>query len=299
MGPLNYHHLYYFWTVAKSGTIAKASKELQLTQPTISEQLRSLESSLDTKLFQRAGRNLVLTENGRKVFRYAEQIFVLGRELTDSLQGDTTARAPRLRIGIADSIPELIAAYFVETARKANRRATLVCEMDRLEVLLSKLGIRELDFVVSNAAPSPTVRLQATTHALGKSGMSFLAVHAVAGKYRAGFPRSLNGAPLLRSEPDFVRKAAIEAWFSAQGIRPVIAAELPSVEIGWELGAAGAGVFLAPTAFERIITRRYGLEVVGRADDIAERFFLISNERKLANPAAMAVVTQARNLFSR
>jgi LysR family transcriptional activator of nhaA len=113
---LNYHHLLYFWMVAKRGSIARACEELRLAQPTIGGQLRPLEESLGEKLFCRQGRRLVLTDAGKVVYRYAEEIFTLGTELTDVLKGRPRNRPIRLVVGISDLIPKLIAYRILEPA---------------------------------------------------------------------------------------------------------------------------------------------------------------------------------------
>ena len=124
---LNYHHLFYFWTVAKEGSIVDASDKLRLTQATISAQIRSFEENLGEKLFNRVGRRLLLTETGRVAFRYAEEIFTLGREFMDTLKGRPLGQPLRFRVGITDVLPKLIAHSLLEPAFQVPGGVRMIC----------------------------------------------------------------------------------------------------------------------------------------------------------------------------
>src|SRR5690348_11653999 len=140
---LNYHHLLYFWVVAHEGSIAAATRKLNLTQPTISAQLRLLEESLGEKLFEKSGRSLVLTEPGRIALRYADEIFALGRELRDTLRDRPTERAVRVQVGIADVVPKLVAYRVLRPAFQTD--VEMVCREASSETLLQLLGQHEVD----------------------------------------------------------------------------------------------------------------------------------------------------------
>src|SRR5947207_1031189 len=127
---LNYHHLLYFWTVAREGTVAKACVKLHLAQPTISGQLRQLERDLGTKLFERVGRHLILTETGQEVYRLADEIFTLGRELQDVVKGHSAGRPARLLVGVAEDVPELIAYRILEPALRLAEPVQITCYRD-------------------------------------------------------------------------------------------------------------------------------------------------------------------------
>src|ERR1051326_5709490 len=133
---LNYHHLLYFWMVAKEGTIARARQELRLAQPPITGQLRALEESRGRKLFVRQGRRLALTEAGQVVYRYADEIFALGSELMDVLKGRPRNRPMRLIVGVSDLIPKLIAYRILEPALAMKGGIQIECYEDTPEKLL-------------------------------------------------------------------------------------------------------------------------------------------------------------------
>jgi LysR family transcriptional activator of nhaA len=207
---LNYHHLLYFWVVAKEGTIAAACKELNLAQPTISAQLRSLERSLGEKLFTRVGRNLALTETGRVVYRYADEIFSLGRDLLDTVQGRPTDRPLRFNVGVADVLPKLVAYRLLEPALHLPEQVQLVCHDGSPPELLTRLAVYELDLVLSDSPIGPDVKVRAFNHLLGECGVSIFGTKDLATKYRRRFPKSLDGAPFIVPTANTALRRAIE-----------------------------------------------------------------------------------------
>jgi LysR family transcriptional activator of nhaA len=294
MGHLNYHHLLYFWTVAREGSIVRASALLHLTQPTISGQLRTLERSVGSKLFARAGRNLVLTDTGRTVFRYADEIFTLGRELEHTLVGHPAARPLRLIVGVADTLPKEIAYRLLEPAMNLAERIQIVCFHGPPEHLLTQLGLNTLDVVLADAPVSPSVKIRAFNHLLGESGLSFMATPQLAAAHRRRFPKSLNGAPFLLPAETTVFRRSLEQWFDAEGIRPLVCGEFTDPGLLKVFGQNGTGIFAVRTAVEDETRRQYGVKLIGRVDSIRERFYAISIERKIKHPAVVAITAAAR-----
>lgn len=291
---LNYHHLLYFWTVAREGSIARATKTLRLAQPTISGQIRQLERQLDHQLFQRRGRNLVLTDVGQVVFRYADEIFGIGRELMDVLRSRPTGRPLRLTVGISDGVPKLVAHRLLEPAFALGDPLQLVCREGRRERLLAELALHELDVVVSDAPVPPQIGVRGFSHLLGECGVTVFAAPALARRHRRGFPHSLDGAPMLLPTDDNVLRRSLDQWLEGQGIRPRVAGEFEDSALLKTFGQAGRGLFLGPSAIEREIARQYGAHVVGRLADVRERFYAISAQRRLEHPAVVAVTHAAR-----
>lgn len=291
---LNYHHLLYFWTVAREGSIAKACAQLHLTQPTISGQLRALEKSLNVKLFDRVGRNLVLTDTGRIVYRYAQDIFSLGRDLCDTLEGRPEDRPLRLMVGIAETMPQLVAYRILNPVLALPQVVQIVCEQGKLEYLLSQLAVQTLDMVLSDAPASPAIKVQSFNHLLGECGVSFVASAKLAAAYRRGFPKSLDKAPfLLPPESTWLRRS-LEQWFEAVGIRPLPLGEFSDPALLKVFGEHGTGIFAVRTSVEQETQRRYNVRVLGRVESIRQRFYAISLERKLKHPAVIAITAAAR-----
>jgi LysR family transcriptional activator of nhaA len=291
---LNYHHLLYFWTVAREGTIARACAQLHLTQPTISGQLRSLDRALGAKLFDRLGRNLVLTKIGRVVFRYADEIFSLGRELQQALSGRPAGRPLQLLAGIANTMPKEMAYRLLEPALHLPEPVRLVCEHGMPDSLLAQLAVNTLDVVLSDAPVSPTTKIRAFNHLLGECGVLIMGAPRLAAVYRRGFPRSLDGAPFLVPAESTALRRSLEQWFDAEGIHPVVRGEFADPSLLKVFGRNGAGVFAVRTVVEGETHRQYQVRSIGRVESIRERFYAISPERKLKHPAVVAITEVAR-----
>jgi LysR family transcriptional activator of nhaA len=290
---LNYHHLLYFWTVGRLGTIAAASKELLLSEPTISTQLKTLEAALGQRLFQRAGRRLVLTDVGRTTFRYADDIFRLGRELQEALARGPTGHQVRFAVGITDYTPKLIAEQLLEPAFTAVPDLQLECHEGPLPQLLARLALHELDVVLADAPAPPDIKVRAFSHKLGESGTTFFA-HKRLGPLERGFPDSLDGCPLLVPSQGTSARTGLEHWLRERGLRPRVVAQFEDSALMTEFGASGRGVFTAPTAIEAEISRQFGVAPIGHAPTLTQTFYAISVERRLRHPAVVAVAESAR-----
>jgi LysR family transcriptional activator of nhaA len=288
---LNYHHLLYFWVVAREGSIARASAELRLAQPTISAQLRALEASLGQQLFTRTGRQLELTEAGRTVLGYADQIFGLGHELLDTLKGRPAGRPMPLVIGIAESVSRWIARSVVTAAVRARQGARVVCRYDRPERLMAKLAEQSMDLVVADGPPGPIGEIRPSSALLSESGLTFLAAPALA-IARERFPASLDGAPMLLPAEGTSVRQALDTWFLAREIRPVVVGEFEDLSLLEAAGAAGLGAIAVPAPVAAGIARSLGLSTVGTSTELIVRTYAIWLERK-ARQALVAQVVEA------
>jgi LysR family transcriptional activator of nhaA len=291
---LNYHHLLYFWLVAREGSIARACRELHLAQPTVSSQLRKLERSIGQKLFRRVGRNLVLTETGQLVFRYADEIFSVGRELGDVLRGRPTGSPLRFFVGVADVLPKLIVYRLLKPALELPERIQLTCDEGRLDDLLIELAAHRLDIVLSDSPVRPTLSVRAYSHLLGECDVSIFGTAALSRKLRPGFPASLNGAPLLLPQTTATLRRSLDHWFELHDIRPQVAAVFEDSALLKVFGQAGVGAFAAPSAIAEEICRQFRVRPIGRLAEVQERYYAISVERKLKHPAVVAISQKAR-----
>lgn len=292
---LNYHHLLYFWVVAKQGSIAGASRELRLAQPTISAQIHRLEDVLGEKLLERRGRRLVLTELGHVALRYAEEIFSLGREFMDTAKGRPSGRPIRFVVGISDALPKSIVHRILEPAFRLEENMRVICREDRsADEFMGDLATHAVDVVLADAPAGPGTSVRAFSHSLGECGTAFFAAPALAKACRARFPRSLDGVPFLLPGAGSALRRTLEAWFDSLGIRPKIAAEMDDVALAKIAGEAGLGVFAAPDVIEKEIRQRYELQLVGRVVRMRQRFYAISVERKIKHPAVLAISDGAR-----
>lgn len=291
---INYHHLLYFWTVAREGGLAPASKVLRLAPPTLSGQIRALEESFGEQLFTRQGRRLVPTDVGQVVLRYADEIFSLGRELTFAVKGRAPGRLSPLRVGIADVVPKLVVRRLLEPALHVADPVRLVCHEDAYDRLLARLAVHELDLVLADAPLPPGSTVKAYNHLLGECGVTFFAAEALA-SLRRGFPRSLDGAPILLPIEGTLLRRALDQWFSSAGLRPRLVAEFEDSALLKVFGQDGVGVFAGPSAVEREIVKQYGVRVLGRTAEVRERFYAISVERRLKHPAIVAISDAAKH----
>ena len=299
MDWLNYHHLLYFWTVAKKGSITQACKELRLAQPTISGQLRSLEEQLGEKLFTRVGRRLELTEVGKLVYRYADEIFSLGRELTDVLKGKPQGRPARLIVGISDLMPKLVAYQILQPALNLGSAVHLICYEDQPDRLLLSLSAHELDLVLTDAPAYPTVQAPVFSHLLGSSSIALFAAPAVSAQYRKNFPARLDGAPFLMPMQNSTSRRTLDRWFDQHDIRPRVVGEFQDLALLNVFGHAGVGIFASPTAVEDQVRKYHQVALVGRLDTAKEEFYAISAERRIKHPAVVAISQSARqSLFT-
>lgn len=296
---LNYHHLLYFWVVAREGSIAKACRQLRLAQPTISGQIRSLEQSLKAPLFERSGRNLVLTETGRVVYRYADEIFSLGRELMDALRGRPTQGTVPFVVGVADALPKLIVHRLLEPALRMPEEVKVSCYDGEPDRLLAQLALHELDLVLSDVPANPKLGFKAFNHLLGECGVTFFGTPELARKHRKGFPQSLNGAPFLMPTENAEMRRSLEQWFESLGIRPRIRGEFSDNALLEAFGQFGDGLFAAPRVVETDIRRMYGVSIVGHESTLRQRFYAVSIERRLKHPAVVAISEAARTTLFR
>ncbi len=294
MDWLNYHHLYYFWTVVQAGTIQAAAEQLHLARPTIAAQLKALERQVGQPLFKKRGRKLEPTEFGLQIYNYAHEIFSLGHELREFVRTGQAGRRPLFRVGLADVVPKAIAYEVLRPALGLNDPPKLIVHEGKLADLLSDLGRHRLDLVLSDAPCPPTVELKVYNHLLGECGLSWLAMPKLAAAHRQRFPQSLTGAPcLLPTEHTAVRRA-LDHWLSEQDIFPQVVAEFEDSALLKIFGEAGEGIFPVPTAVEAKVVDQLEVAVVGRMPEVLDRFYAISAEKRVQHPATLAIVRQAR-----
>jgi LysR family transcriptional activator of nhaA len=291
---LNYHHLYYFWTVMKEGSITAASNKLSLAQSTVSAQLSKLEENLGAKLFRRVGRNIEPTDMGHLVYRYADEIFTLGREMMDSLHGRPMAGPLSLKVGIVDVIPKLVARKLLEPAGKLPEKVRLICHEGKDEQLLADLALHKLDVVLTDTPLRSSLSIKAYNHLLGECGVSFFGVEKLAIPLQNNFPYSLDKAPMLLPMAMSASRGVLDQWFERIGVHPVIVGEFDDNALVKVFGQAGEGIFMAPTVIEKEVEQQYQVQVIGRTNKIREKFYAISVERIIKHPAVAAISEAAQ-----
>jgi LysR family transcriptional activator of nhaA len=297
---LNFHHLRYFWVVAREGSISRACARLHVSQPTISGQLRALEQSLGGPLFVRRGRHLQPTPLGEQVARHADGIFALGRELVHQLHGGDGPQTRRLTVGISDQVPKLIAYRLLEPALGIPGGVRLVCVENEPRRLFADLAVHLLDVVLSEEPLPPGLDVRAYSHLLGETGVAFFAARSLKpATLKRTFPACLGEVPLLLPHEGSSARGQIDRWLSDQGLHVRIAGEFADSALLKAFGQAGAGIFPAPAAIADAIAHQYEVEEVGRTESIRERFYAVSVERRITNPAVAALTSAGRRIFDR
>ncbi|MFM9882840.1 MAG: transcriptional activator NhaR [Burkholderiales bacterium] len=295
MAGLNYKHLHYFWVVAKSGGIARASERLHLTPQTISGQITLFEDLLGYKLFARVGRRLELTDAGRVALSYADEIFSLGEELADVLRQKPAGRPQQFRVGICDIVPKSMAFRLLEPALRMADPMHIHCREGKLAGLLADLAVHRLDIVLSDSPMPGNLNVHGFNHLLGESGFTFFASTALAKAHAGPFPRCLHGAPLLLQGEDTVMRTRFVQWLEKEAIKPRIIGDFDDTALLKAFGEAGVGIFAAPTVTEEEVCEKYHVKVMGRTDAVRQQFYVISVERRLSHPAVVAISNAAHD----
>jgi LysR family transcriptional activator of nhaA len=296
---LNYNHLYYFWMVARHGSVVGAAQELLISQPTISSQLRELETALGRRLFDRVGRKLVLSDAGHLAFGYADRIFTLGQEMVAALADEAGPRPLRLAVGIVDMIPKTIVRLLLEPATRLDQPVRMICREDKAEHLLADLSAQRLDMVLSDAPIGVSAPQRGFNHLLGQCGVTFFAAPALAERYKRGFPRSLNRAPKLFPSDTTALRRSLDIWFDANRIHPQVVGEFDDAALLISFGRAGEGVFPAPSVVTDEIRREHRVRIVGKTNAMQERFYAITPQDEPTHAAVLAIRDAARrDLFS-
>jgi LysR family transcriptional activator of nhaA len=294
MVTLNYKHLRYFWMVAKAGSIARASEQLHLSPQSISGQLTTLEEVLGVTLFQRAGRQLELTETGRRTLTYADEIFTLGDELLDMLRDPPAQQALVFKVGVADVVPKSVAYRLVEPALRIDEPVRLVCREGRLDSLLADLSVNRLDMVIADRPMPAGLNVRGYNHFLGASSLSVFAAASLAATLTGDFPACLDHAPFLLPGEDVATRPGLMQWFDELRIRPRVIGEFDDSALLKAFGQAASGVFVAPSATAAFVCKQYGVQVLGAIDSVREQLYAITTQRRLIHPAVIAICQVAR-----
>ena len=297
---MNFKHLHYFWAAAKAGGIVRASEQLHITPQTLSGQIKLLEESLGCSLFQKRGRGLELTPEGRTALSYADQIFALGSELEAALgsRGEG-ARALDFRVGIADAVPKSIAYRLLEPALGIAEPVRLICHEGNFRDLLGQLSVQRIDLVIADEPMGRQIGVKAFNHTLGTTAMSFFATAALKRTLKGEFPACLDRAPMLIQGASSAARQRLDLWLAEHRLRPRPIGEFDDAALLKAFGGEGRGVFMTPEVLEEETCTQYGVEVIGRAAELIEEFFAISVERRITHPCVVAITKAARGRFHR
>ena len=295
MPQLNFKHLRYFWMVAKTGSLARAAEQLHLTPQSISGQLAELELHLATKLLRRAGRGVELTDAGRRILTYADEIFSTADQLMEELAEPNKRTAQEFRIGIADSVGKSVAFQLLEPLLRLEEPVRMVCREGRLASLLAELAVHKLDLIIADRAMPSQLNVRGYSHLLGESALSFFAHRDLKDRLHGSFPDLLDHAPMLLPGEDFAIRARLKQWLDSHRLRPNIVGEFDDSALMKEFGQAGVGVFTAPSAMAARICHRFQVVELGRASAVISQVYAITTERRVKHPAVRAIEKAAKS----
>lgn len=294
---LNYHHLLYFWMVAREGSLRAASDKLKVSQPSISAQLAALENSLGQRLFRRDGRGKALTDIGQLVLRYADDIFAIGQELMDAVEDRAGNRVLRVQVGVTDSFPKLLANQILQPIFKMKQPVHVICREGKLDDLLAQLITHRLDVVLADEPASGNLKVQTFNQRLGSSSLAICAVGPLAKKLKRGFPKSLQDAPALLPTANSSAGRTITQWFEKIGVQPRILAQFDDLALMKAVASDGKGFVVLPIAELDEASRHYNFQEIGKTKTTPENFYAITAERRIHHPAVVEITRSAPAAF--
>ena len=294
---INFNHLYYFWSVARHGSVTAAAKELRVAQPSISVQIKHLEQSLGAPLFHRIGRRLTLTETGLLVQRYADEIFRLGDDLVQAATGGSDPLATPVVIGISDAMPKIVVRALLLPALSVHPGLSFVCREWRLDHLMAELSMRRMDLVFTDTPPSPAAGRNTVTYNVGSTGIVMCAAPALARKYKQGFPGSLHQAPMLLPADNTSLRDTLNTWFEANKIKPKVVLEAEDRSMLHHFASSGAGVMPVADVTADEVCSQFQVERLGVLRGVKEFYYAVAVERERQHPAVETICGDARRRF--
>ncbi|TKB49373.1 transcriptional activator NhaR [Ferrimonas sediminicola] len=293
MAHLNYNHLYYFWMVRKKGSVTKAAEALFLTPQTVTGQIRHLEHRLGGKLFRRQGRQLVASDLGELVYRYADKMFSLSYEMLDLLNY-TQDKSILFEVGSSDALSKNLASRLLLSVMPDDGSIHLCCYESGEENLMERLSQHKLDIVLSGSDAGSLQYPEILSKKLGETGISFFSQEKVEGR----FPANLDGARILMPHRKTALGQQLLRWFDEVGVSPVIVGEFDDAAMMKAFGLYRQGIFIAPTLYREELLSQ-GVQLVGETVDITEQYHVMFAERMIQHPAVKRILeTDFTDLFA-
>jgi LysR family transcriptional activator of nhaA len=279
---INYHHLFYFKTIAEEGTVSKAAEKLRLGQPTLSAQLKQFEDTLGVQLFERHHKKLVLTEQGKVALDYSKNIFRMGSEMYEVLHDRLKPLRPSLHLGALDSVPKQIVLQLVKHAFRISPCQISLSE-GKSDELLRELISHRMDLMVTNFLPTGIDARGLYPKSITKKNVAFYG----APKFKAlrkGFPKSISGAPMILPTYDSQLRQDLDHWAKLNKIELNVIIESQDISVKKLMAVSELG--LIPTATHTVTGQilRGELVEIGQLQGVHEELFLVTAQRKIENP---------------
>ena len=287
----SYRHLYYFWVVAKEGSMSKAAERLDMAIQTISAQVHELEKSLGYLLFKPAGRGIALTESGFAALEIADQIFSIGEKLPEAVRDAALSPKTKIIIGVSDGLPKLITRQLLEPILK-HKDVQLIAHEGDFESLLADLALHRLDIILADRPAPNNKNLNVYSEELTRTSIAWFSPKQFVKKSKRNFPECLRELPVLLPTSHSTVRLLIDQWFSKHGITPNIVGEFEDSALLKTFAASGLGVFPAGKLVEKDLKETYGMELLGDCEEIFEYFYAIRSEKKIQHPLVQAIIKQ-------
>jgi len=265
--------------------MTRAAERLGVAVQTISGQLSLLERNLGKALFVSQGRGLALSDAGRLALGYADQIFQLGEALEEAVATADSSSTLRLRTGISDGIPKLLAYRLLASVLAMPEDVRLICNEGSFEPLLAELALHHLDLVLTDRPAPVGGNLKVFSTRLGDFASGLFGTAELVARYAPDFPNSLNGAPLFLPTRQNALRGRIDRWIESIGVRPRIVGEFQDSALLGTFGRAGLGFFPAPLALAEQVAEQLAAQPLGEMAGVSEQIYAISNERRIRHPA--------------
>jgi LysR family transcriptional activator of nhaA len=291
---LNYHHLYYFAVIAREGGLAAAARKLHLTHSTLSAQLRALEQHFGAPLFDRRGKRLVLTPFGMDAVSYAEDIFRLGHELNDVARGQRSPGRRALRVGVVAGLPKTLVHHLLTPALDELQLGSVQVVQQSLAHLVEALVAGRLHLALSDELPVTAEPSPVHADVLGATKIFLYAAAGLATSLAGTFPGLLDQQAFVLPPSSVALRRSLDAWLVRKKLRIQLRAEVEDAGLLRVFGSAGRGIFPVRAALRAEVEDLHDVEQLGACDGVLERYYLLSTEHRLENPAIVSIVEGAR-----
>ncbi len=297
MAELNYHHLRYFHAIVAAGALTKAAARLNVSPSALSVQLQQLEVQLGHRLFDRIGRQLVLTEAGRIALESAETIFDAGQELVSALKGVGGTKRTAVRIGALATLSRNFQVAFLKPI-VARQDIHIVVRSGAMRELMSMLDAHHIDVLLTNTLPPRDETSSWTAHLIGEQAISLVGPPGAKGR-KPSLGTVLAREPLIVPTRENHLRGDFEALTERLGVEVKIAAEVDDMAMLRLLTREGFGFGVAPRVVLRDELDAGVLTEYGVLPGLKESFFAISPTRRFPNPIVGSLVKAAATLPGR
>ena len=294
---LNFHHLLYFEAVVQERSISRAAELLQVSQPTMSAQIKRLEAELKRALFKRQGRGVVLTSFGQRLHERASRVFRESERLLDTLDS-ALEEGHSLVVGVVDAVPKLLSRHLLDALFMFEPTPHLTFHENKLEDLLAELTLERCDVVLSDSPMGPQHAVRAFNHELGSSPISLFGTRELIEQWSAEFPRDLEGAPFLLPGEGSSLRRSLDQWLNETRVHPRVVAECDDQALAKAFASEGRGFFVGPSLMAQELQERNGMHEVLRLDGQKETFYAITTQRRLRDPLLISLSTKAKDILN-